>query len=150
MKWIINRFIKKKTHRGFKIIISTWTERPRDDTKWKEAFGVPISMGRSKLRKLLSCYWRLFSVENEEIRNTENRTKNHGQSFPDSRTNPLVKEGATYNQVDFSIVMDQWFWCAFFFFFFCPTFWMAVSITVILCLSHHCVLGMCREDLLSL
>ena len=115
MKWIINRFIKK-THKGFKIIISTWTERPRDDTKWKELFGVPISMGRSKLRKLLSCYWRLFSVENEVIRNTENRTKNHGQLFPDSRTDPLVKEVATYIQLDFSIVMDQWFQCAFFFF----------------------------------
>ena len=114
MKWIINRFIKK-THKGFKIIISTWTERPRDDTKRKELFGVPISMGRSKLRKLLSCYWRLLSVENEEIGNTENRTKNHGQLFPDSRTDPLVKEVATYIQLDFSIVMDQWFQCAFFF-----------------------------------
>ena len=146
MKWIINRFIKK-THKGFKIIISTWTERPRDDTKWKELFGVPISMGRSKLRKLLSCYWRLLSVENEEIRNTENRTKNHGQLFPDSRTDPLVKEVATYIQLDFSIVMDQWFQCAFFF---CPIFWMAVSTTVILCLSHHCMLGMCRGNILSL
>ena len=66
-----------------------------------------------EVRKL--CLTVLFSVENEEIRNTENRTKNHGQSFPDSRTDPLVKEGATYIQLDFSIVMDQWFWCAFFF-----------------------------------
>lgn len=46
-------------------------------------------------------------MENEEVKNMENRAKSHGESFLDSRTDPLIKELATYIQLDFSIAIDQ-------------------------------------------
>lgn len=51
-------------------------------------------------------------MENEEVKNMENRAKSHGESFLDSRTDPLIKELATYIQLDFSIAIDQWLLCA--------------------------------------
>lgn len=46
-------------------------------------------------------------MENQEVRITEGRAKSNSESFPDSRTDPLIKELAMYVQLDFSIVMDQ-------------------------------------------
>lgn len=52
------------------------------------------------------------------MENEEGRAKSQSELFPGSRIDPLIKELATYVQLDFKIAVDQWILCVSIFFLF--------------------------------
>ena len=51
----------KKIHKGFKRIMSAWTERDSDDTKLKELFGFPNFCGQKPAGKITQLLlWAIF------------------------------------------------------------------------------------------
>lgn len=51
----------------------------------------------------------------------------------------LVRELPTSAQLDFSTAIGQWLWCDSCF----TSFRIGASMVIALCLSHHCMLGVC-------
>lgn len=113
--------------------MSDWTERSRETTKWKEAFGLSIFYKQeTRQEKLPSWKHEPFLIENEGWLRTDKvkpgAMSNHCQGVGMA----LMKELTTWQFQNYYGPVKAM--CLFVY------FWMEVFTAVILCLLLHCML----------
>lgn len=78
----------------------------------KRHLNTKFSWTRSRLRKLLSCEYKLLSTEKAgsegRVRTPEGRAKSHKESFSVGQVWALSREWATYAVLISRITMDHW------------------------------------------